>query len=179
MIPILVVFVVKMRHHLFVQLHSSGEKTTLWYAAFRCAKKEEKQAYASYMNLIHFFPWIFQVLLYSWMVYAVCVMSSTMWFHEFFSLYIEMIILSHRKRNFENVSYIIFLTLQVLLYSWMVYAVCVMLSTMWWVMCWPTLTSTPPTSFCQNSNWGTYFVYLVLLLYHVLLIFLVANFSCC
>ena len=29
MIPILVVFVVKMRHHLFMQLQSSGEKTTL------------------------------------------------------------------------------------------------------------------------------------------------------
>ena len=32
MIPILVVFVVKMRHHLFMQLHSSGEKTALWQA---------------------------------------------------------------------------------------------------------------------------------------------------
>ena len=50
-----------------------------------------------------------------------------------------------------------FFTFQVLLYSWMVYAVCVMSCTMWWVMCWPTLTSTPPTSFCQNSNWGILF----------------------
>ena len=38
MIPILVVFVVKMRHHLFMQLQSSGEKTTLWQA-----KKREKR----------------------------------------------------------------------------------------------------------------------------------------
>ena len=72
--------------------------------------------------------------------------------------------------------YIFFLTFQVLLYSWMVYAVCVMSSTMWWVMCWPTLTSTPPTSFCQNSNWGTYFVYLSCIAnLNVLLILLVAN----
>ena len=105
MIPILVVFVVKIRHHLFMQLQSSGEKTTLWQAAFRWAKKRRK---ASLYELNHFVSLIFQVLLYSWMVYAVCVMSSTMWFHEFFSLLIEMIILSHRKRNFENVLYIFF-----------------------------------------------------------------------
>ena len=165
---------------LFMQLQSSGEKTTLWQAAFRWEKKGEKQPYASYTNLIHFFPLIFQVLLYSWMVYAVCFMSSTMWFHEFFSLLVFIEIMyyffSLETKFRKCIVYIFFLTFQVLLYSWMVYAVCVMSSTMWWVMCWPTLTSTPPTSFCQNSNWGTYFVYLSCIAnLNVLLIFLVAN----
>ena len=50
MIPILVVFVVKMRHHLFMQLQSSGEKTTLWQA-----KKGEKRLCKLY-ELNSFFP---------------------------------------------------------------------------------------------------------------------------
>ena len=48
MIPILVVFVVKMRHHLFMQLQSSGEKTTLAGSA-KMEKSKPMQAIRNWL----------------------------------------------------------------------------------------------------------------------------------